>query len=913
MFEFLFKRPGDKGTESQAAQGQHAEAGRGDKGGGQGNGPAAKGGPQGGADGKEARRAEQAALARSLAGDEAAAVALILQSEFADVRLAAAEHVVSQAALEQVQAAVRNTDRRVAKLMQGRLDAIRHRQMEQRQAEATIAQAQRLLQEEKLAPNQVADLDRLWKVIDAPPQLAAEFDRLRAALRARLEAQVDLQRATIDALAALRKLAAAPAGEDSMQELERLAAEHAARLAGPEHGTLPRHLLTDVEAALEAARAALARTAAAAEPPAPATPAPAGPAAQQEEGQAMAPDSGNQQKSGTGPAGATAQGGTADQSNATAQGGGDGQDGKAASEGASEGAGEANRQAPGDPGAAVDGQPAQPGAAPARPPKEKKVTPADREANERFMALVEAMDAALAQGQLHTAAEHDKTLKDSKTGRLTAQQSERLAHVRAEYKRLSAWARWGGNVSREELVHAVEELPAQNLPMSELARKVSAMRERWKALDSVSGAAPKSLWEKFDAACTAAYAPAAAHFRHLADERHANAAKAQAMVDEVNALVADSPATREDWRGLASASQRLRQAWSRLGTIDRKDKKRLDTAFGKAMETLMAPLEEQRAIEVARREQLIEEVYKLDPADRHTVDTLRGLQEAWQGHAKALPLERRQEQALWQKFRSACDTIFAKRKESAHAADHERKAHLHAREAICAQLEAFAPEGDDKARQGAIGKALRDAAAAWHASGPVPRAAEARIEGRYRAAVAKLQGEADAVRKRAGTAQANALRDKLRLVQALEHAVAAPGPVDGEEWKGRWAALPALPAEHERTLHGRFHAALQAAAADAGARGAYAGTLEANRSRLLAEVLRQEIVAGIDSGPEFARDRLKMQVEVLQDSLKSGQKSGAAGSQAAQFVQLCALPALLDDRTASRIEALFRRIGAEGR
>jgi hypothetical protein len=543
---------------------------------------------------------------------------------------------------------------------------------------------------------------------------------------------------------------------------------------------------------------------------------------------------------------------------------------------------------------------------PPRPPKDKhKATPADKEANQRFMALVDAMEAALEQGQLHTAAEHDKTLKESKTGRLTPQQSERLAHVRAEFKRLSAWARWGGNVSREEMVHAVEELPAQQLSMSELAKKVSAMRERWKALDSVSGPAPKSLWEKFDAACTTAYAPAAAHFKHLADERHGNAAKAQAMIDEVQALIADSPAAREDWRALASASQRLRQAWSRLGTIDRKDKKKLDGAFGRAMETLMAPLEEQRRIEVARREQLIEEVYKLNPADRHTVDTLRGLQESWQGHAKALPLERKHEQALWQKFRTACDTIFAKRKESAHAADHERKAHLHAREAICAQLEGATFEGDDKQQAGAIAKALKDAATAWHATGAVPRAAEQRIEQRYRAAVAQLQGRADAIRKRAGAAQASAMRDKLRLVQGLETALADGGEIDAAAWTARWQELPALPAEYERTLRGRFDAALKAGASET--RASYAALLAANRARVLAEVLRLEIVAGVDSGAEFARDRLKMQVEVLQDSLKSGHKPA---SHAARFLELCALPALVDDRTASRIETLFRRVGA---
>ncbi|MGB9990891.1 DUF349 domain-containing protein [Pseudoduganella rhizocola] len=803
MFEFLRKRPGDpSGTEGEAEQ------------------PAAH---EAGAD-AAARRALQVEQAHALAGNEPAALELIFNSEFADVRLAAAEHIQSQEALQAVQQAVRNSDRRVAKLVQGRLDAIRHQQAEQRQAEHTITVAQKMLQDEKLAPNHVADLDRQWKVIAAPPELAAQFGELRAALAARLEAQVALQRQMIDALGQLRRLAP---GEGADAEFTRIAEEHAARLASAERASLPRHLLNDFTQALDAAQARLARPA---EAPAAAVAEPA-PAAE-----VSAPE----------PA--------------------------------------------------------------ARPPRERnKASPADKEANQRFMAMVDQMEAALNQGQLHIAADIDKTLKETRTGRLSPQQADRLSHVRAELKRLGDWARWSGNVSREEMVHAVEQLPAQQLPMSELARKVGSMRERWKALDGVSGPAPKSLWEKFDAACTAAYAPAAAHFKHLAEERHGNAARAQALVDEVQALIAANPAAREDWRGIASASQRLRQAWSRLGTIDRKEKKKLDTAFGKAMETLMAPLEEQRKIEVARREQLIEEVGKLNPAERHTVDTLRGLQQSWQTHAKALPLERKSEQALWQKFRAACDAVFAQRKESAHAADHERKAHLHAREAICAGLESASFEGDDKAVQAAIGKALRDAASAWQASGTVPRAAEQRIEQRYKAAVAGLHAQADAIRKRAGAAQANAMRDKLRLTQALEHAIAAPEAIDAQDWAARWQALPALAADYERALRSRFDAALKAAAGEASERAAYAGELEANRSRLLSEVLRLEIVAGIDSGAEFARDRLKMQVEVLQSSLKSGQKPA---SQATQFQQLCAMPALVDDRTASRIEQLFRRIGA---
>ena len=113
--------------------------------------------------------------------------------------------------------------------------------------------------------------------------------------------------------------------------------------------------------------------------------------------------------------------------------------------------------------------------------------------------------------------------------------------------------------------------------------------------------------------------------------------------------------------------------------------------------------------------------------------------------------------------------------------------------------------------------------------------------------------------------------------------------------------------QYERSLQQRF-AAAQAALGEGSA--AYVQQLQANQERLRDEVLRLEIVAGVDSGAEFARDRLKMQVEVLQSSLKSGQKPL---TQVSQLMQLCAIAAATDARTASRIETLLRRIGGHAK
>ncbi|MCM2569101.1 DUF349 domain-containing protein [Janthinobacterium sp. GK] len=859
MFEFLFKRSASKTAvpdpvvaEQAAASAQSAS-----------------------------RRAEQVARAHAVAGDEAAAFEFIVSSEFADARLIAAEHVHALPLLEKVHHAMRNTDRRVAKLMQGRIDLIRHQAAETQRAQASIDTAQRLLNDEKLSPNQVAELDRQWQVIKATPELATAFAAARAALAARLEAQVVLQRAVIDAVAAARALASngQSAGELA-QALARLDGEHAQHAQSPERGSLPKHLESDFIQAREQAQSALqalqqhqavfdARQAALAE-------------WQAQDAATLDVDTLKRAWQALPRLPESPLSDSLQQQFAAVL---------------------ASAPAPVQ-AATPEAAPAHADPAPRKPRVEH--APVSKEATEQFFKVLDAMEAALQDGLLHVASEHDKTLRDSKHGRLTPAQADRLAHVRGEFKRLADWARWGGNVSREELVKAGEELPAQELPMAELAKKVGSLRERWKSLDTLSGPAPKSLWERFDAACSLAYAPAAQHFKQLAEERHGNAAKAQELIAETAALAAEEST---DWKQVASASQRLRQAWTRLGTIDRKEKKRLDTEFGAALDALSKPLDTQRQIETARREQLIVEVGLLKPSERNTVDMLKALQDKWQELAKALPLERRAEQALWQRFRAACDDIFAKRKETAHAADHERREHLHAREALCATLEtAVVPDGDDKSRTAFINHLLRDTRAAWNSSGPVPRASEAKIEQRYHAAVAGVQAQADAIAERAGAAQANALRDKLRLVQALEASLAeVDAGTDAAAWTERWSALPPLDTQYERSLQQRF-AAAQAALGEGA--DAYVQQLQANEARLLEEVLRLEIVAGVDSGAEFARDRLKMQVEVLQSSLKSGQKPL---TQVSQLMQLCAIAAATDARTASRIETLLRRIGGHAK
>ena len=859
MFQFLFKRTDKAGRDAASTPAPAATT------------PAAP-----------SLRDMQTAALHALGDDEAAAVAFILQSDYAELRLQAADRVHTRAALERVHAAMRNVDRRVAKLVQGRLDALRHHEAEAARARAVVDDATQLACAATLTPNQVAELDRRWTVIEAP-ELAPQFDAVRATLGARLDAQVQLQRAMIDRLGALRKLDTGAGDFDTVSaQLAQMDSDQCAALAAPERASLPRSLVSEFDIERTRVKASMA---------------------------------GREKQQASLAARAAALDAWSGQPLDALQ-------------------ADAIRRIwhalpvlpPDDAGAALQ---ARFDALLATLPQPVRATPpaveagADRSEGRRaaapkgadrpFLDALDAMEAALEQGSLGSAAELDKVLKEGKAGRglrLSPAQADRLAHVRAELKRLSDWARWGGNVSREELIKAVEQMATQSLPMAELAKKVGSMRERWKALDSLSGAAPKTLWERFDAACSVAYAPAAAHFRQLAEERHTNAARGQALLDEAKAEIARLQDQNDvQWKQMAAEVQRLRTAWSHLGAIDRKDKKRLDQEFADALNVLQAPLEQQRKEEVDQREALIDAVNALDPHDRHTLDAIRDIQQRWQQQARAVPLERRAEQMLWQRFRAACDAVFASRKENASALDAGRREHEAAKLAICEQLETGALE----ATPTGAAKLLRDAATAWQAAGPVPRAHEARLEQRYQAAIALVQQHVDTVRRAVGAAQASALRDKLRLCIELELALGTPGAAGAIDWPARWSALPTLDSAPERALKGRFDSAVAALAGGDADRALHARVLEANRATLLHDLLRQEIAAGIDSGAEFARERLKLQVDVLQSSLKSGQKPVA---QAAQLQALLALPAAADDRTVTRVEQLLMRqariVGEQG-
>ncbi|MBC7499310.1 MAG: DUF349 domain-containing protein [Herminiimonas sp.] len=805
------------------------------------------------------------AQANSLQGEEAA-VAFILQSTFADARLAAAAHVQSPALLERVLKGMRDTDRRVVRLMQARLDAIAQRDSAAEHAQRCIDDAGRLLQQAQLLPNQVAAVDRAWQGAgEVSAALRDVFDAVRAALRARLEAQATLQRAVLNTVANLKDLVIRAAELDPAEAalaLSTLESEMAVQRAAAEAWSLPPHLASQFDQDQTALRQSLVLHA----------------LRHQglqirgqklDEWESLQPDELEREvlrrEWQALPAMQHDEASAALQSRFDAV---------------------LTRTVNVAPPAPI-----------------KAVTP-QQDAGQDFAEALEAMEKALEDGAVRLASTCDKAIRtlDVKLSSINVTQSARLARARSELGRLQAWAKWGGTVSREELLKAVEGMAGQEAAPAELAKKVGSLRERWKSLEASAGSAPKELWERFDAACTTAYAPAAEYFKKLAEDRLQNQLLAQSMIADIAAFVTTSHCGAEegvgaDWKSIAQFSLRMTQGWQRLGTIDRRHKKKLDAEFDQAMQLLREPLARQRSLEIARREQLIADVGSLRPTDRSAPDQLRALQERWQEQSRSLPLERRDEQDLWQRFRAACDAVFARRKDAAVTADAGRRENLEAKEILCSALEATL-----HCEESLIVRTLQQTRHAWSKVGPVSHAAQSAIELRYHNGLAALELKLDSLRSATSQHVADALRAKLAVCRNVEQLLlrdAGPDALAPEDLALQWKAVALLPVPFEQALQKRLDAAIVAVQQSD---RSYAASIEANGVTLRTEILRFEILVGIESPASCSGERIRMQVDVLQAALKAGVQPI---SEAAQLRYLCTLPAATDPDAAVRLDKLI--------
>ena len=216
------------------------------------------------------------------------------------------------------------------------------------------------------------------------------------------------------------------------------------------------------------------------------------------------------------------------------------------------------------------------------------------------------------------------------------------------------------------------ETPVAQTPAPAAARKprfggrkmqeqLRALREQWKQLDQ-GGAPNHALWKRFDEACNEAYKVVEAWLDKVKAEAAEHRARRLALIEEVKAWAAahTSPAGG-DWKGFARAIHQFEGRWREAGHLSEKAFAEMQPQWKAVLHAAEAPLAAAQKQSLERRHAMIEEATALGAAPQLRVDAVKALQQRWQAEAQTVPLDRKQEQKLWDAFRKPIDEAFQRK------------------------------------------------------------------------------------------------------------------------------------------------------------------------------------------------------------------------------------------------------------
>ncbi|HEX2807057.1 MAG TPA: DUF349 domain-containing protein, partial [Kineosporiaceae bacterium] len=246
-----------------------------------------------------------------------------------------------------------------------------------------------------------------------------------------------------------------------------------------------------------------------------------------------------------------------------------------------------------------------------------------------------------------------------------------------------------------------------------------------------------------------------------------------ALVDEAEAIAAVDP-ERIPWKSSGDRLRELFDEWRRLQRETRLDKHTEDelwkrfsharTSFDRKRRQHFGALDEQRNHAKTAKEKLVAEAEALSTSTdwASTAATYRDLMNQWKASGRAA---RKDDDALWARFRAAQDAFFAARAQAADATDAEFRGNLDVKQALLAEAEALLPVTDIQAARAA----LRDIQDRWEAAGKVPRSDLGRIEGRLRTIETAIR---DAEQDRWAHSNPEARARAEQLVEQLETTIA---------------------------------------------------------------------------------------------------------------------------------------------
>ncbi len=296
-------------------------------------------------------------------------------------------------------------------------------------------------------------------------------------------------------------------------------------------------------------------------------------------------------------------------------------------------------------------------------------------------------------------------------------------------------------------------------------RRLQDLHDKWREIGPVAKEQREDIWNRFKDASAVINKKYQAFFEERKAAERANEEAKNALCEQIEAISLDELKSFAAWDEKTKAVLQAQEEWKKLGFASRKTNAALFTRFRSLCDnffsskaTYFKSVKDDLSENLAKKLTLCEKAEELkDSTDwKKTTDKLIALQNEWKSIG-AVP--KKQSDAVWTRFRAACDYFFEQKKQTGSDTRRTEQANLKEKKAIIEQLRAITAEG--AADIAAAKASVRELMGKYQQIGHVPFRDKDKLHDAYRAEVSRLYDELDMSTAKAGMAAFEASVDEM--------------------------------------------------------------------------------------------------------------------------------------------------------
>ena len=336
---------------------------------------------------------------------------------------------------------------------------------------------------------------------------------------------------------------------------------------------------------------------------------------------------------------------------------------------------------------------------------------------------------------------------------------------------------------KEQLCEEAEKLSEEENVL-EAFRSLQTLHDKWREIGPVAKEMRETLWARFKEASAAVNKRHQAFFEQRKKREKENEDAKTSLCEKLEAIIAEDHATYAAWDEATKQIIALQEDWKKLGFAARKVNAALFTRFRAKCDEFFSEkaaffkkMKEEMAANLEKKVSLCEKAEALkDSQDwKKTTEALVALQKEWKTVG---PVVKKQSDAVWKRFVSACDYFFEQKAKLTVNVRQEERNNLKQKKAVIAAINEQLANADEKEAV----KNIRELMKQWQGIGHVPFKEKDKVYAEYKKAVDAAYDKLDMKESRANMANfENALnsmsdtdkmyRERERLVRTYEQSV----------------------------------------------------------------------------------------------------------------------------------------------